>query len=96
MLNLESCRIPGTEGCVPVNEATPPPSPLAPALDEQTKILAEIATMLFAIQDRLTGCQEKRNVTPPPSAGLLAAVRENRTGMLAILQTVHELSELIG
>lgn len=97
MLNLEGCAIPATGG-VPVvaNEPPAPPPPLAPMLEEQTKILAEIGTMLFAIQDRLTGCQEKRNVTPPPQEGLLDAARVNRMGMLSILQTVHELSELIG
>lgn len=98
MLNLEGCRIPGAEG-VPVgaNEPPVPPPPLAPMLEEQTKILMEIATGLFAIQDRLTGRQEKRSVTPPPPpSGLLDAARENRMGMLSILQTVSELSELIG
>lgn len=97
MLNLEGCAIP-TTGSVPVlnNETTAPPPPLAPMLEEQTKALAEIASMLFAIQDRLTGRQEKRAVTPPPHSGLLDTARENRMGMLSILQTVHELSELIG
>lgn len=97
MLNLEGCAIPAA-GSVPVlnNEPPAPPPPLAPMLEKQTKILAEIATMLFDIQDRLTGCQEKKNVTPPPPSGLLDAARENRMGMLSILQTVHELSELIG
>lgn len=65
-------------------------------LDEQTKILVEIGTMLFAIQDRLTGCPEKRDFTPPPHNGVLDVARGNRLGMLSILQTVHELSELIG
>lgn len=97
MLNLEGRANPAT-GSVPViaNEPPTPLQPLASMLEEQTKILVEIATMLFAIQDRLTGCQEKRAVTPPLPPGLLDAAHENRAGMLSILQTVHELSEMIG
>lgn len=97
MLNLEGCAIPAT-GSVPViaNETTAPPPPLASMLEEQTQILLEIVSVLFSIQDRLTGNPEKRNPTPPPPGGLLDAARANRMGMLSILQTVHELSELIG
>lgn len=98
MLNCEGCSIPAT-GCVPVSreETAVNQVPLFPMLDEQTKILAEISTMLFVIQDRLTGCQEKRgNIKPPHHDGLLDAVRANRLGMLSILQTVNEIRELIG
>ena len=98
MLNCEGCSIPATGG-VPANreETAVNQVPLFPMLDEQTKILAEIGTMLFSIQDRLTGRQEKRdNIEPPHHDGLMDAVRENRWGMLSILQTVNEIRELIG
>lgn len=79
-------------------EAAPEPHPpLFSELAEQTKILAEIATILFSIGDRLTGCQEKRgNIEPPHHDGLLKVALENRLGMLSILQTVNEIRELIG
>ena len=93
MLNYEGSVV---TQVAPESEPAPPP-PLFPMLDEQTKILAEIGTILFSIQDRLTGCQEKRGIIEPPHRdGLLDAARGNRRGMLAILQTVNEIRELIG
>lgn len=97
MLNCEGCSIPAT-GSVPVNleETATAKPPLSSIMLEHAKILAEISNEVFSLQDRLTGCKEKRNIEPPPFSGLLQTAMDVRSGLLATLQAVLDLSGMIG